>query len=134
MLTPKQEAFAHAVASGKTQADAYRAAYDAANSKPATVQKRASELMMSGAIAGRVEELRRPIAEKAQITLETHLRDLMMLRNMAVKEKQISAAISAEIARGKAAGIHVERAELTGPGPNGEHLSKVTVEFVNKNT
>ena len=30
---------------------------------------------------------------------------------MAVKEKQIGAAITAEIARGKAAGVHVERSE-----------------------
>ena len=47
------------------------------------------------------------------MTLETHLRDLMMLRNLAVKEKQISAAIGAEVARGKAAGIHIEKSEST---------------------
>lgn len=110
-LTPKQEAFATEVASGKSQADAYRAAYSAENMKPPTVQKRASELMARGDIAGRVAELRKPIADKAQMTLESHLRDLMMLRNMAVKEKQISAAITAEIARGKAAGVHIEKSE-----------------------
>lgn len=110
-LTPKQEAFATEVASGKSQADAYRAAYRAENMKPPTVQKRASELMARGDIAGRVAELRKPIADKAQMTLESHLRDLMMLRNMAVKEKQISAAITAEIARGKAAGVHIEKSE-----------------------
>lgn len=110
-LTPKQEAFATEVASGKSQADAYRAAYNAENMKPPTVQKRASELMARGDIAGRVAELRKPIADKAQMTLESHLRDLMMLRNMAVKEKQISAAITAEIARGKAAGVHIEKSE-----------------------
>lgn len=110
-LTPKQEAFAMAVASGKSQADAYRAAYNADKMKPPTVQKRASELMADGEVAGRVAELRKPVADKAQITLESHLRDLMMLRNMAVKEKQISAAITAEVARGKAAGVHVEKSE-----------------------
>lgn len=113
-LTPKQEAFAQAVASGKSQAEAYRMAFDAKKMKPETVHKRASELMTSGEVPGRVAELRKPIAEKAQITLESHLRDLMMLRNIAVKEKQISAAISAEIARGKAAGVHVEKSEVTG--------------------
>lgn len=115
-MTPKQEAFAQAVAEGMTQSDAYRKAYNAQGMKPVTVNKRASELMSDGDIAGRVSELRKPVAEKAQITLESHLRDLMMLRNLAVKEKQISAAISAEIARGKASGVHVEKSaqEITG--------------------
>ena len=113
MLTPKQEKFAQSVASGMTQADAYRVAYSAAGSKPSTVQKRASELMASGAIAGRVQELRGPIAKKAQITLESHLEDLQRLRDKALDAEQYSAAITAEIARGKAAGVHVERTEST---------------------
>jgi phage terminase small subunit len=110
-LTAKQEAFAQAVASGKSQAEAYRTVYNAEKSKPETVHSKASVLMANGKVAARVAELRKPVAEKAQMTLEGHLRDLMMLRNMAVKEKQISAAIAAEVARGKAAGIHVEKTE-----------------------
>jgi phage terminase small subunit len=110
-LTPKQEAFATAVASGKNQSEAYREAYDAGKMKPSSVNVNASKLMADAKVAQRVAELRKPVAEKAQITLESHLRDLMMLRNIAVKEKQISAAIAAEIARGKAAGVHVEKTE-----------------------
>ena len=86
-LTPKQEVFAQAVASGKSQSDAYRAAYKVgANTKPETVNQAASRIMADSNVAARVAELRKPIAEKAQMTLESHLRDLMMLRNMAVKE------------------------------------------------
>lgn len=110
-LTPKQEAFAQAVASGKNQSDAYRAAYAADKMKATSVNVNASKLMADAKVAQRVAELRKPVAEKAQMTLESHLRDLMMLRNMAVKEKQISAAITAEIARGKASGVHVEKSE-----------------------
>jgi len=44
-LTPKQEKFAQSVASGKSQADAYRMAYNAENMKDETVWARASELM-----------------------------------------------------------------------------------------
>jgi len=114
-LTPKREAFANAVASGMTQADAYRHAFSAGKMQDATIHKRASELMTDGEVAGRVAELRKPIAKKAQMTLESHLEDLQKLRNMAVKEKQYSAAISAEIARGKAAGVHeAEKLALTG--------------------
>ena len=114
MLTPKQEHFAQQVASGKTQADAYRAAFSAGKMKAETIQQAASRLMANSKVSARVEELRKPIAEKAQITLERHLKDLMMLRNIAIKEKQISAAIAAEIARGKSAGLHVDRKEITG--------------------
>lgn len=110
-LTPKQEAFAQAVASGKTQAEAYRIAYNAENSKPETIHSKASVLMADGKVKARVAELRKAVAEKTQITLESHLADLMTLRELAVKEKQISAAIAAEIARGKAAGVHVEKSE-----------------------
>jgi phage terminase small subunit len=108
-LTPKQEKFAREVASGKNQSDAYREAYDAGKMKASSINVNASKLMADAKVAQRVADLRKPIAAKAQMTLESHLRDLMMLRNMAVKEKQISAAISAEIARGKAAGVHIER-------------------------
>ena len=111
-LTPKQEHFAQHVASGKTQADAYRSAFNTAKMKPETVQQAASRLMANSKVSARVDELRKPIAEKAQITLESHLKDLMMLRNIAVKKDQISAAISAEIARGKAAGVHIEKTEV----------------------
>jgi hypothetical protein len=113
-LTPKQERFAQLVAEGKTQADAYRGAYDVGeNTKAATVIKRAGELMTDGAITGRIEELRKPIIEAVGITLESHLKDLMTLRNLAVKNNQINAAITAEIARGKAAGVSTDRVEAT---------------------
>lgn len=113
-LTPKKEKFAQEHASGKNQSDAYRAAYKVREgTKAKTVNESASRLMADPKVVARVAELRKPIAEKAQITLEGHLRDLMMLRNMAVKEKQISAAISAEVARGKAAGVHIEKSEST---------------------
>jgi hypothetical protein len=68
--------------------------------------------MSSGAVSGRVDELRKPIIEAVGITLESHLKDLMTLRNLAVKNNQINAAITAEIARGKAAGVSTYRVEI----------------------
>lgn len=118
-LTPKREKFAQAVASGLDQSAAYRRAFTVSpGSKPSSVNVNASKLMADAKVRQRVDELRAPIAEKAQITLESHLRDLLALRNLAAKEKQLAAAISAEIARGKAAGVVVDRAalELTGKG------------------
>jgi phage terminase small subunit len=123
-LTPKQEAFAQAVASGMTQADAYRSAYNADKMKPETIQNSAYKLMQDGDITARIEELRAPIAAKAQITLESHLDDLLRLRRMAEDNNDIKAAISAEIARGKAAGIIVDKKEIT--GKNGGPIEQKT--------
>ncbi len=115
-LTAKQEHFAREVASGLNQSDAYRDAYDASKMKPASINVNASKLMADAKIAQRVAELRKPAAERAQVTLEGHLRDLMTLRDLAVEKDQISAAITAEIARGKASGVHVEKTESTVQG------------------
>jgi len=127
-LTPKREAFANAVASGMTQADAYRHAFNAGKMKDTTIHVKASELMADGRVKVRVAELRKPIAIKAQMTLESHLEDLQKLRNMAVKEKQYSAAITAETNRGKAAGLYVERIAGADGGPI--KLENVTITII----
>ena len=113
-LTAKQEAFAQAVASGKSQADAYRAAYDASRSKPESVHSRASSLMADVKVASRVAELRAPAAQAAQVTLEGHLTRLETLSKAAETAGQYSAAIAAEIARGKHSGIVVDKLEHSG--------------------
>lgn len=115
-MTPKEEKFAQLVASGKTQADAYRGAYDAENMKDATIASKASIVMAKGHVRARVEELRKPIVTKVQITLESHLEDLLELRNKAADEGKYAAAVSAEIARGKAAGIVIDKIEHAGKG------------------
>ena len=115
MLTPKQEAFAIAVASGMTQADAYRSAYNVKpETKPEVTQVKASQLMADGKIRVRVEELKKPIIEAAGITLESHLARLEHLGKKAEKAESYTAAISAEVARGKVAQLYTERVEHTG--------------------
>jgi len=112
-LTPKQEAFAQAIVTGVNQSDAYRAAYKVRpGTRAESVNVAASKLMADAKVTQRVAELREPVAKKAQITLESHLDDLMRLRNMAVKAEQFGAAITAEVARGKAAGIVVEKGQI----------------------
>lgn len=114
-LTPKQEKFALAVASGKTQSDAYREAFNVRpTTKPETVNQAASRLMADSNISARVEELRKPIANKAMITLESHIARLKELAELAIKEGQIAAAIKAEELCGKASGVYVEKRQITG--------------------
>ena len=69
-LTAKQEAFCQAMASGMTQADAYRSAYDAKGMKPETVQNKAHVLAKSGEVAARITSLKREVADKALWTRE----------------------------------------------------------------
>lgn len=61
-LTAKQEAFAQAVASGMTQADAYRASYDCEASTDKSVVEMASTLMRDLNVASRVKMLQDEIA------------------------------------------------------------------------
>lgn len=131
MLTPKQELFAQSVSSGISQSDSYRIAYDYENMKDATIASKASILMTDGNIRARVQELREPVIKKAQLTLESHLNDLQSLRNMATKEKQYSAAINAEIARGKVSGLYIENVNSVVTGTIKQSV-EITVIDVNK--
>jgi hypothetical protein len=77
-LTPKQEAFAQAIADGKTQSDAYRSAFDVSpTTKPETIHKRASELMSDGEVTGRVAELKKTLSAKALWTREMSVKALV---------------------------------------------------------
>lgn len=128
-LTAKQEGFCLAYLETGNASEAYRRAYDAENMKPETVNKRASELLDNGAIAGRLAELRGPVVKAAQMTLEAHLEALKVLRDRAAEAGQYGAAITAETNRGKAAGLYTEKHELT--GANGGPVETVTrIELV----
>ena len=111
-ITSKQEAFCQAIISGGTQADAYRSAYSTANMKSKTVDEEACAIMKNPTIINRIAELRAPAVRAAGMTLESHLADLQRLRNMAVKDKQYAAAITAETSRGRAAGFYVDKKEI----------------------
>jgi phage terminase small subunit len=111
-MTPKQEAFAVAYVKDSTDAiKAWRSAYSGANSNDLTARKEASKLLKNPKVAARIAELRLPAAERAGVTLEGHLSDLQILRDEARERGQYAAAISAEIARGKASGVAVEKSE-----------------------
>ena len=111
-LTPKQEAFAQAVVSGLSQSDAYRAAYNVREgTKSETINQAASRIMADSNVSARVAELRKPVVEAVKITLASHLQRLEELSSGAEQAGQYSAAISAEIARGKASGLYTEKVE-----------------------
>ena len=128
-LTPKQEAFALAYLETGNASEAYRRSYDAEGMKPESINRKAKELIDSGKIAARVEELRAPVREAAQITLKQHLDDLKRLRDLAEASEKYGPAIQAEVARGKASGLYVEKTEVTGKDGS-PLLSGISVSFV----
>lgn len=104
-LTPKQEVFCAEVAMGKNQSDAYREAFNVKKMTKKSLAEKASVLARMVKIRSKIAELRKPVVEKARMTLESHLEDLLELRILAASRNQFAAAITAEIARGKAAGV-----------------------------
>lgn len=76
-LTQQQEKFAQGVASGLSQADAYRAAHPkAAGWKDETVWKRASEAMKNREVLGRVKALSSAAADLVVLDRAEYLREM----------------------------------------------------------
>lgn len=126
-LTPKQEAFCVAYLESGNATDAYRRSYNAAGMAPATVNRKAKEVLDNGKIAARVAALRQPVIEAASMTMEGHLQTLKELRDAAKAEGKFSAAVAAEMARGKVSGFYVDRVA----GADGGALQTVTrIELV----
>lgn len=123
MLTPKQEKFCLAYLETGSASEAYRLAYETRKMKPETVNKKAYELTQNGQITARLSELKKPVIEKAQLTLETHLERLDHLSRAAEAAEQYGAAITAETNRGKAAGLYITKVETNTDTP-------LTVEIV----
>jgi len=113
-LTQKQENFCLSYIETGNASEAYRRAYDAENMKEATVNNKSHVLLKNGDITARLSELRAPVVAKAQITLEQHLIDLKRLRDLAEASEKFGPAVQAEMARGKASGLYVDKTELTG--------------------
>ena len=105
LKNPRHERFAQLLTHGMTA--------DEAHTKAGYRPDRGNAVRMTAndSIGERVAELQAAVADKAVITLESHLRDLKHLRDKACAAGRYSAAISAEIARGRVAGLYVERIE-----------------------
>lgn len=79
-LTPKQEAFATGIASGLSQADAYRAAYPrSAGWKDEAVWAQASKMASNSKVCIRVAELGAKAAAANEVTVERIVRELALI-------------------------------------------------------
>ena len=82
-LTPKQEMFVQALIAGKSQREAYKEAYNAANMKDETIDVRACELLKKSKVKVRYEELLEEHKQKALYTREEAINDLIWIKEKA---------------------------------------------------
>ena len=126
-LTIKQENFCLAYLETGNASEAYRQSYDTSKMNEASVNRKAKDMIDNGKITARLEQLRKPVIEAAQITLASHLSALERLRDKAEEEGKYSAAVTAEMARGKASGLYTEKIDHTSTdgtmSPQGRTLS-----------
>lgn len=113
-MTPARERFARELAQGCTQAEAYARAYPRARAwSPCSLRVAASRLASDVGVSLAVAELQAEARAEARITLESHLEDLRLLREQAIAQGNIAAAIAAEVSRGRAAGLYRPQASVT---------------------
>lgn len=106
----KHEAFAQALAKGKSASDAY----EAAGFKPN--RGNAATLKANQSVRRRVAELQNKAAGRAAVTIQTIADQLDEDRAFAQEQGQATAAITATMNKAKLLGLYSEKRELSGPG------------------
>ena len=110
-LTEMQQKFANELISNEGRKYAYQCAIDAGYEKD-RARVTASELMNPNKyplVVKYMGELREEYQKKYGVTYERHIAELGKIRQDALKKGAWSAAVNAEVARGKAAGLYVEQ-------------------------
>ena len=59
-----------------------------------------------------IQELQNELDKKYEVTFGRHVRELAKIRDKAIDKGNLTAAVSAEVQRGRAAGLYVERKEV----------------------
>jgi len=109
-LTPQQEKFVNLLVYNAGRLTATECAVQSGYSKD-RARSTASELQNSNyypLVVQEINKLRKENNEKYRASLDTHMRDLADIKRRALEENSFSAAVQAEVARGKAAGLYHE--------------------------
>jgi phage terminase small subunit len=118
-LTIKQENFCLSYIQTDNASEAYRKAGYSKNMSDKTVNEAASRLLKASKVVARLEELRKPIIEKHNVTVESILKELEEARQLAMLpdingKAQPSAAVSASMGKAKLAGLIVDKQQTEG--------------------
>ena len=110
-LTEMQMKFAHEIVTNEGRKNGFECAKDAGYAED-SARVRASELQnpkVYPLVVKYIGELREEYQKKYAVTFERHISELGKIRQDALKKGAWSAAVNAEVARGKAAGLYVEQ-------------------------
>lgn len=125
-LTIKQEKFCRAYvgqADGNAS-EAYRLSYNAENMLPATVNRKAKELMDHGKISAMIDQLKAEYAAQNSVTVEEITAGLRRAAESAAAAGQHSAATQALLGLAKLCGLLVEKRQVSVDDAR-EHLDAV---------
>jgi phage terminase small subunit len=110
-LTEMQKKFAHELVSNEGRKYAYQCAIEAGYAKDRSRQT-AYELQNPKhhpLVVKYIGEIRQEYQKKYAVTFERHISELGKIRQDALAKGAWSAAVNAEVARGKAAGLYIEQ-------------------------
>lgn len=110
-LTEKQMKFAHEIVTNEGRKTATECAVDA-GFEPEFARQYASKLQnpkLYPLVVKYIGELREEWQKKYEVTYDRHISELGKIRAEALKKGAWSAAVNAEVARGKAAGLYIEQ-------------------------
>jgi len=110
-INPKQKKFCREYVKGLTATEAAMKAGYTKDRKGAKTQGSVL-LNHNPVVRNYLIELEMSLAERDAVSLESHLSTLHDLREEAKDQGQISAAITAEVHRGKAGGLYIDRREV----------------------
>ena len=110
-LTEMQMKFAHLLVTNEGRMTGYECAKEAGYSED-RARVTASELQSPRVyplVVKYIGEIREEYQKKYAVTFERHISELGKIRQDALKKGAWSAAVNAEVARGKAAGLYIEQ-------------------------
>ena len=110
-LTDQQMKFAYELVTNEGRKTATECAVDSGFAKD-SARSYASKLQnpkLYPLVVKYIGELREELQRKYEVTFERHITELAKLREESRKKGAWSAAINAEVARGKAAGLYIEQ-------------------------
>ena len=109
-LTERQIKFAELLVYNEGRMSPAEAAFEAGyKTRPRQAASELRNPKVSPLVVKYIGELRAEVQEKYGITFEKHITELAKVRNEALKNKAWSAAVNAEVARGKAGGLYIDQ-------------------------
>lgn len=130
-FSDKMEKFCLAYVETANAAESYRIAYNTENMATATIGREGYNTLQKPQVQARLEELRKKVMERHEITVDTLIAELEEARKAALgaETPQTSAAVSATMGKAKLLGLDKKIVELTGKnGAPIETSSTVTVD------